>query len=142
MPKQVPNDGRMERVLDLWRTGIPTRAIQVAIAAEFQVSYRQVREYIRRVEKKMAEQQAEELPGKRAKVSAALEAFLERAIAAGDLRAQGVALERLQKVYLPEQPKSVSVSGSVAIPNHEGKTDEQVKAELEEMRKAQDRGKA
>ena len=98
----------MEKVLDLWRQGIPTRAIQTAISSEYHVTWRQVRTYIKMVETQMIEQQAEELPSKRAKIAAALESFLEDAIGAGDLRARGVALERLSKIYIPEQATQVN----------------------------------
>ncbi len=67
-----------------------------------------MRTYIRLVEAQMMEQQAEELPSKRAKIAAALESYLEAAIDAGDLRARGVALERLSKIYIPEQPSQVN----------------------------------
>jgi hypothetical protein len=136
MPRKIPNDGRMEKVLDLWRQGIPTRAIQVAISHEYHVTWRQVRNYIKSVETDMIEQQAEELPGKRAKIAAALESFLEEAINAGDLRARGVALERLSKIYVPEQAKSISLSGSVSVPGTDGMTDEAIREDLEKLRKA------
>lgn len=108
----------LERVAELWRSGISSMTIYRTIAAEQlragqPVTYRTVRRWIRKVEAKYAKVVEEEREAERNKMHGALVAFLERAISEGDLRAQGVALDRLCRFLGLDAPAKVALQADV-----------------------------
>jgi hypothetical protein len=119
-------------------------------AIQWKFTMRQSRNYMKLVRDRWRKNRAEDADGLRDQLDGVQRRVL--GLALGDevppvdkdmvsLRDANQAIKNLIAIHGLEN-KTVTVAGALSLPpGTEGKTDEQVKAELEEMRKAQDKGK-